>query len=681
MNGHTHGRFLIAAGTQNYGKLGDAWTLDSVPSDLDAITGLFSAPPHGYELALPELRNDPSSGPLLDGLQRWLTDEARSADDVAVVYYSGHGDVVESTFYLITANTEAGNYELTAFDVSRIVKLLREGSSVRRLLVIIDACYSGQGAHEIAEAVVRNARLLNFTNRGEGVWVVAAARPRQEARVENEFAHVFAAAVHYWQAETAPVQRYVGLETILDTVAEKLGATQQPYSTFVGVGGLAPFFPNPKYSDSVPVGVDLDTRRVVSRFQQELTEHWAAKVRGSDLAGHGGWYFTGRERALQDAAAFLTGDPRSVGSLRVVTGDPGSGKSAVLGRLVLHSQHVSAGGSIAALDDISLPDLRIDAALLARGKTVADLRQELAEVLDLPVGSDLTDAIATRPIPAVIVLDALDEAVEPHQVVANLIVPLLDAGRDSPGGARLLVGTRGHLLRSLPTDRDPIDLDQDEYLEPTDITRYVRKILAGQGDPDSPSPYRRDIELASEVAEEIGRIAGRSFLIAQIAARTLAAEPVAMTAEQVHASRSRWRDLAAAFDRDLERYGDRAAVVRDLLGALAWAEGAGLPRELWPVVANAIAELGAPYRDGDIGWLLENAGGYIVEAVEDERAVYRLYHQEFADHFRKRLDTRDTQRVITESLLNHVPRGPRGWRNWCCATLMMTMTASLSVTM
>ena len=285
----------------------------------------------------------------------------------------------------------------------------------------------------------------------------------------------------------------------------------------------------------------------------------------------------------------------------------------------------------------------------------------------LPVGNDPVIALTGRTEPYVLLIDALDEAANPRQVINELLIPLYEAGRDRPGGPRLLVGTRKHLIDALPANRQVLDLDDPAYLDPADVTSYVTKVLTGLDDPDSTSPYRQRGDLAREVATEISRIAGRSFLIAQLAARTLSSSPVAWTSEQVRADRHRWSELGAAFERDLERYGDRATAVRDLLRPLAWAEGAGLPRDLWPTIANATAQAGAAYTGADIGWLLANAGGYIVEAVEDERAVYRLYHQQFADHFRSGARIADVQSAITTALLNRVQQDAGGRRNWPAA--------------
>lgn len=80
--------------------------------------------------------------------------------------------------------------------------------------------------------------------------------------------------------------------------------------------------------------MDLETRARLARRADELEIHWAVKGRGVEVAAAAGWYFTGRTTALRDLTGWISqpaDDPR----MRVVTGDPGSGKSAVLGRLVL----------------------------------------------------------------------------------------------------------------------------------------------------------------------------------------------------------------------------------------------------------------------------------------------------------------------------------------------------------
>jgi hypothetical protein len=103
---------------------------------------------------------------------------------------------------------------------------------------------------------------------------------------------------------------------------------------------------------------------------------------------------------------------------------------------------------------------------------------------------------------------------------------------------------------------------------------------------------------------------------------------------------------------DLEaRFGDRKDLVDELLSALAWGEGAGLSRRVWPAVATALSPTGAVYDDCDVTWVLDHAGWHILEAGEAGQTVYRLAHQAFADLYHTRVaDLSGAQRAITEEL-------------------------------
>jgi hypothetical protein len=131
---------------------------------------------------------------------------------------------------------------------------------------------------------------------------------------------------------------------------------------------------------------------------------------------------------------------------------------------------------------------------------------------------------------------------------------------------------------------------------------------------------------------------GRSFLVVRLAAGTLAAVPSLpdLRDPRWHLSLPRHADEAMAKDLTV-RLGTDAARAVDLLRPLAHAQGQGLPWEdLWAPLAGSIS--GRRYTDTDVTWLRENAGSYIVEAVEDDRSAYRLYHQALAEHLRSDAD-------------------------------------------
>ncbi|MER5277274.1 hypothetical protein ABT025_16145 [Streptomyces sp. NPDC002809] len=109
----------------------------------------------------------------------------------------------------------------------------------------------------------------------------------------------------------------------------------------------------------------------------------------------------------------------------MVTGSPGVGKSALLGRLVVENSEVTRRPDLSELTGLSDPrDLewllgvfqekgRIHAAIHARHKLLSDLVAAVADAAGMPGGTgreELLHALAQRSEPLVLVIDALDEA-------------------------------------------------------------------------------------------------------------------------------------------------------------------------------------------------------------------------------------------------------------------------------
>src|SRR6185312_9905089 len=80
-----------------------------------------------------------------------------------------------------------------------------------------------------------------------------------------------------------------------------------------------------------------DERRSRLAGELALKEHWDPRARGVEQAARPGWFFTGRREALSQLVAWLIAAPDPADNVRVITGGPGSGKSAVLARLVTMS--------------------------------------------------------------------------------------------------------------------------------------------------------------------------------------------------------------------------------------------------------------------------------------------------------------------------------------------------------
>src|SRR4051794_10428987 len=93
---------LLAFGTANY-QDAEIPSLEEVPHELEKIVRLFSR--FGYAEALQELRHDPTSVSLIGGVEDWLRGVAHGEDDVAVIYYTGHGFTEGGLHYLAATDT------------------------------------------------------------------------------------------------------------------------------------------------------------------------------------------------------------------------------------------------------------------------------------------------------------------------------------------------------------------------------------------------------------------------------------------------------------------------------------------------------------------------------------------------------------------------------------------------
>ena len=177
----------------------------------------------------------------------------------------------------------------------------------------------------------------------------------------------------------------------------------------------------------------------------------------------------------------------------IVTGDPGSGKTAVLGLLATLADPARRptvprdglpAGAIPGQDAIGVA---IYAGNLTTGQVLAGLAAA-AGIEDInpdpaALGSGLNALLAGRrgnSSPLVAMIDALDEAADPAHLAGELLRPLIERGR---GSIRLLLGTRRHVCDHLGRgwqDRcEVIDLDVPGYADPAALSEAVRRTLVG----------------------------------------------------------------------------------------------------------------------------------------------------------------------------------------------------------
>jgi hypothetical protein len=413
------------------------------------------------------------------------------------------------------------------------------------------------------------------------------------------------------------------------------------------------------------------------------------KARGVEREAKRGWYFTGRTQVLRDLAGWLAGG-QADGQVRVVTGGPGSGKSAVLARLVtlsdpLYRERVP---DLDPTEPAVPPAGSIEVAVWAHNKTIEDVVAAIAQATTVDADSPdaLIDGLLERDRPCTIVVDALDEAVEPAGIAGKLLRPL--AADAASAGVRLLVGTRpgreDELVSALGRDRVRFDLDQPPYLERDDLVRFVRRRLLVADDPAARTPYRDRENLAGRVAAAVADRAYPTFLVAQLTSKALVQAGSVVDVEAAGWELAFPGSVADAMDGYLDRLAEDAATeqerrarkrrLRELLTPLAYAEGDGLPRALWPAAATALAD--RSYGLEELDWLVDTAADYLVEQSTAEGGpVYRLYHEALAEYLRPAGIEEESplQRRLATALLGAVPRRPDDIsRDWSAAHLYLS---------
>jgi WD40 repeat protein len=642
-------RYLIATGVTTGLQASAGRLVDSVGKICDIFQDTFD-----YE-RVAGLDLNPTADDMRHGL-RAIANKC-DPDDIVVLYHTGHGDLVSGAHRLWMGNT--GDPIADTLATSELADLMLARTPVSKLLVILDTCLAGHGGTEMLMAGIKAAE--DFT--GKTLLVITSAHPKEQVRA-GDFAGLFERSVNHpgTAGHEPPFLSPAVIVAQINQDLERKEWQTVSYSTVFGTDET-PFLPNPRHN--TVYNFDLVAQRQMEQDEQrrvDLEKFFYLRARGVDVAEESGWYFVGRQAVLRHLTSWLTdkNDRRTI----VVTGDPGSGKSAVIGRLyILSDRDWSRTVPRQGLPADTIPPVgSIDVAILARNRTSEEVFQRMCAAVHVEEATTPREFLRVlKGKPIVVVIDAIDEAVDPDRLVSAVLNPLIEA---EPRGFRMLLGTRSNLLDHLSPAAHRVDLDDEKYADPKSLRRYARERLqAVEG-----SPYiTADPAIVEAVAEAVARAAHRSFLIALITSRMLAAK------QQIPDPADRaWRDglpgtAAQAMQQDLEtRLGGDAARACALLRPLAYAAGRGLPWEdIWAPLASALAR--RAYRDEDLIWLRRTAGSYVVEAAEGGRSVYHLYHAALAEYLRHGQDNRQWHGVILEFLLRRVPRAEAGEFNWPAA--------------
>ena len=638
-------RFLMTVGiTTDLPETG-ARIGESVDRMTRVFTGTF-----GYKRAT-SLDIDPD----LEQIRKQIREFCLTCDEDCVValYYTGHADDVNGKHRVWTGNTV--DPVLGTLETGHLAELMLVGTRLRYALIILDTCFSGQGGAEALQGS------LSQVAEGDGkiLAVMTAAYPREQIHA-GDFAELFERAVDQ-RAVAGHEPRYLTLGAItrfIDADPARPGWQTVSHSVLLARTDELPFFPNKRFNVQLH-GLDLLTQLRIEQRElriEEMRGHFLPRARGVDVPTEADWRFVGREAALRDLVSWLR-DHEDL-SVRVVTGGPGSGKSAVIARLVVLSDR--DWRRTVPMDDLAAdtipPEGAIAAGIHARGMTSAQVLAAVCTAADIRADTpaDLLKEMHGRRV--TVAIDAIDEALDPNGLVSGILRPLVEAGPAE--GLRLLLGTRLQLLESLGAIGTPVDLDDKRYADPASLYQYV---LRGLMDQSPRSPFRpAPQELVEAVARAVAEAAGHSFLVALIVSRTLA------SAEEIPDPDDReWRaDLPAtaadAMHQDLEtRLGAEADRARELLRPLAFAFGAGLPWDtVWAALSSQLS--GHVYNNDDLMWVWQQAGSFVIEGKESGHSVYRLYHAALAEYLRQGCDERRIHRQFYDFLADSVPMSRSG---------------------
>jgi WD40 repeat protein len=647
---------LIATGTTDYAAGGLA-RLPGAAGDVDRVAELFAS--LDYTQVLTDLSHDPTAAGLRFGLEDWFSSPERRPDDCVVVYYTGRCAKSAGRHYLMCADSRMDQLDSTAIPAQSMGLMLAGDEEHGRVLVILDIACPENGSGEIVRWVSEFGE--SHLRSGSSLWMIAVARERGQT-IEHSSMDALATALAAPRAGAH--QPFIDPAEIGTRIKAHLDARypdQRAQCITVGTAQLPPFFPNPNFVSDVAGKLDVET---LARMRRERIAHFDPRGRGVEYASETGNYFIGRTAALTTLAQWLAA-PAHDRRARIVTGGPGSGKSALLGRLILLADGTEPVPGAPA--QTIPPKGSITTHLHLHRRTLDDIVGELAAAVGAPAASldELLVTLGGRTTLCTLLLDGLDEAgTAGDQTEALLIARELLRPLSSIPSVRLIVGTRQGPVQAIGAAVETIDLDTDTYSGTEDAENYVRTLLLRGGDPGSPPWYRQDPGRTSALASGIAKRAGRSFLVAYMTARALISGRVEVDVSQPGWERQLPSEIGEVFASYLARFGKDERRVRRLLAPLAYAHGQGLPWDnLWAPLATALS--GEKCSDDDISWLFEHAGAYILDVPIGERSVFRLYHEALAEYLSDPRRMHEVHRRITETLLAQVPQlsGQREWQS------------------
>src|SRR5262249_34225283 len=281
-------------------------------SGMQRVSELLSA--YAYQV---DVLSDPEEIEALAALQRLLVQDCFPTGGALILLWSGHGmPAVNGDLHLIGRNTISGAASVLR---SGFVAELATKTGASQILLLFDTCYAGTGV--LSAATVARRVLQELPPNAERIWVgvVASALELQPAR-DGVFLERLTALLQHgptdpelqirWSAHSRGVRG----DDVIDALLKEWNVSTQQLDAQMS-GNAWVMLPNPRYDPHAP---------------EQVVEHLLLAARGGD-PGDETSYFSGRVAPLARLVDWVqTARP----GIFVVTGPAGSGKSALVGRLV-----------------------------------------------------------------------------------------------------------------------------------------------------------------------------------------------------------------------------------------------------------------------------------------------------------------------------------------------------------
>ena len=518
-----------------------------------------------------------------------------------------------------------------------------------RTLFVLDTCHSGAAADPAWSGDVPAEDL-----RG---WVLAASardRSAYNARLSKAVAEALG-DIRRNEFGVDPSEQWVPWTLFRDRVRNQVERDQDDIHQQRVTASRTdrdvdlPFLANPRFHP--PSHIDRASLAAPDGLGEFLDpEHFTTRASGrpGQAAANTIGAFVGRVEELRNVTRWI--DERSSGdAVRVITGSPGTGKSALLGILVCaaHPRLRTTTALIWARASTVPQEQSFVAAVHARALTVSQVTASIALQLGLTTqrdpseGSavsqtDLISALAAAETPALIVIDALDECA--NVAALTELIETLASGQRRSGDplCHLLIGTRSgegwHAINrwlSALTPQQIINLDETpRHVLNGELEDYFRSAL-----PSAMTSLAR--RLADKLVEaQTGRSEWGAFLVASLYSQYLQRRSSEGPTDSTAILTAMPTTLPAVVDLDLRADGD-PVLPWELLSCLAWTKGSGAPLHLIQRLLSSAFHI-----DGEVGLsdtiaALDRVRFYLRSTVDElGQTVYRPFHQSIIDQLR-----------------------------------------------